>query len=88
MCLVWSSTIGGWFGHSGGVNGASTYVEFQKQDAVGLIIFSNVFLGKGSTLQPPFGKVYALIRQEANMFRSTSPSRDWGGVREEETRHS
>jgi len=85
-CLVWKNTIGGWYGHSGGVTGASTYVEFQKKDKVGLIIFSNVFLGEGSTLHPPFGNVYGLIRKEANKFRNARSTRDRGGARTEAVR--
>jgi len=70
VCLTWRCTIGNWYGHSGGVNGASSYVEFHRQAKVGLIIFANVFLEKGSTLLPPRGKIYSLIRKEANRFRS------------------
>jgi CubicO group peptidase (beta-lactamase class C family) len=69
LCLIWNCTLGGWYGHAGGVNGASTYVEFHKEHKVGLVIFSNVYLGRNSTLQPPLGKVYGLIRREANTFR-------------------
>lgn len=85
-CLAWKSTLGGWYGHSGGVTGASTYVEYQKKDKVGLIIFSNVFLGEGSTLHPPFGNVYGLIRKEANKFRDARSTRTRGVARTEAIR--
>jgi CubicO group peptidase (beta-lactamase class C family) len=74
VCLIWMCMIDNWYGHSGGVNGASSYVEFNRQDNVGLIIFANIFLGKGSTLHPPRGKIYSLIRKEANRFRSPNES--------------
>jgi CubicO group peptidase (beta-lactamase class C family) len=69
ICLIWNCTVGGWFGHSGGLNGASTYVEFQKEDKVGLIILSNVYISKGNPFYPPRGSIFGLIRKKANEFR-------------------
>jgi len=69
LCLLWNLMIGGWYGHSGGVNGASTYMEFHEQDKVGLIILSNMYLESENPIYPPAGKIYGLIRQYANQFR-------------------
>ncbi len=81
LCLIWNCTVGSWFGHSGGVNGASTYVEFQKEDGVGLIVFAKVYLGKGNPLFPPRGKIYGLLRKKANEFRqSESGSNGFLGI--------
>jgi len=71
LCLIWNRTVGGWFGHSGGENGASTYVEYQKEDRVGLIIFANTYLGEKNPVYPPRGKIYGLIRKKANTFRDS-----------------
>jgi len=68
-CLIWKRTIGGWIGHSGGVNGATSYFEFQEEDGVGLILLSNVFLTEGSPLRAPGGRIYGLIRAESNNYR-------------------
>jgi CubicO group peptidase (beta-lactamase class C family) len=67
-CLIWKRTIGGWYGHSGGVNGATSYVEFHREDRVGLIVLSNVFIEEGSPLQAPVGRIYGLIREESNRY--------------------
>jgi hypothetical protein len=72
LCLIWNCTIDDWYGHSGGVTGASAYVEIQRDDKVGLMIFSNMFLEEGNPIYPPLGKIYGLIRNEANKFRSPS----------------
>jgi len=69
LCLLWNLKIGGWYGHSGGVNGASTYMEFHKQDKVGLIILSNMYHESENPIYSPAGRIYALIRQFANQFR-------------------
>jgi len=67
-CLAWKRTIGGWYGHSGGVTGATSYVEFHGQDRVGLILLSNVFMREDSPLQAPAGGIYGLIREESNRY--------------------
>ena len=69
MCLIWNKMIGGWYGHSGGGNGASTYVEFHKEDRVGLIVFANMYISSDNPLFPPQGEIYSLIRQEADKYR-------------------
>jgi CubicO group peptidase (beta-lactamase class C family) len=68
-CLIWNLTLGGWYGHSGGGNGASTYMEFHRKDKVGLIILSNMYLESDNPIFPPAGKIYGLIRKLANGFR-------------------
>jgi CubicO group peptidase (beta-lactamase class C family) len=68
-CLIWS-TIGNWYGHSGGVNGASTYMEFHRQDKVGLIILSNMYHKDNNPMYPPAGGIYELIRKFANQYRN------------------
>jgi CubicO group peptidase (beta-lactamase class C family) len=69
LCLIWNLTIGGWYGHSGGVNGASTYMEFHRRDKVGLIILSNMYHESENPIYSPAGKIYGLIRNFANRFR-------------------
>jgi len=69
ICLIWNRLIGGWYGHSGGVNGASTYMEFQRRDKVGLIILSNMYLKSDNPIYHPAGKIYALVRNHAHRFR-------------------
>jgi CubicO group peptidase (beta-lactamase class C family) len=69
LCLIWNRLIGGWYGHSGGGNGASTYMEFQRQDKVGLIILSNMYHQSNNPIYHPAGKIYALVRNHANQFR-------------------
>ena len=69
ICLIWNRLPGGWYGHSGGVNGASTYMEFHRQDKVGLIILSNMYLQSNNPIYHPAGQIYALIRNHANRFR-------------------
>jgi hypothetical protein len=69
ICLIWNLMLGGWYGHSGGVNGASTYMEFQRRDKVGLIILSNMYHKSDNPFYPPGGKIYSLIRKKANQYR-------------------
>jgi len=69
LCLIWNRLIGGWYGHSGGGHGSSTYMEFQRQDKVGLIILSNMYHQSNNPIYHPAGKIYALVRNHANLFR-------------------
>ena len=69
VCLIWNLMLGGWHGHSGGVNGASSYMEFHGQDKVGLIILSNMYIKSENPFYPPAGKIYSLIRRQANTYR-------------------
>jgi len=64
-CLMWDLDLGNWYGHSGGEPGVSTRTEFQRDDKIGLLIFSNkwnkwVFPGK---------RIHACIRREADKHR-------------------
>jgi CubicO group peptidase (beta-lactamase class C family) len=72
MCLIWNRMIGGWYGHSGGVNGASTYAEFHKQDRVGLMVFANIYISSDNPLYAPQGEIYGLIRREADKYRNVN----------------
>ena len=69
ICLIWNLMLGGWYGHSGGGNGASTYMEFHRRDKVGLIIMSNMYLKSDNPFYPPDGKIFSLIRRQANLYR-------------------
>jgi CubicO group peptidase (beta-lactamase class C family) len=75
LCIIWNLTIGDWYGHSGGGNGASTYMEFHRQDKVGLIILSNMYLSSENPIYPPAGKIFGLLRNFANQFRVPGSSR-------------
>jgi CubicO group peptidase (beta-lactamase class C family) len=68
-CLTWYLMPGGWHGHSGGVNGASTYMEFHRWAKVGLIILANMYLESDNPIYPPSGEIYSLIRERADQFR-------------------
>jgi hypothetical protein len=72
ICLIWNRLLGDWYGHSGGVNGASSYMEFHPRDKVGLIILSNMYLKSSNPMYHPAGRIYALIRNHANRFRSSN----------------
>ncbi|MFQ5753656.1 MAG: serine hydrolase domain-containing protein [bacterium] len=65
ICLIWNRYVGNWYGHSGGGVGASTHVEFQKDDRIGIIILSN----KENKSVLPGGNIISLIRKKANKFR-------------------
>ncbi len=69
VCLIWNLMLGGWYGHSGGGNGASSYMEFHRRDKVGLVILSNMYLKSDNPFYPPDGKIYSLIRKQANQYR-------------------
>jgi CubicO group peptidase (beta-lactamase class C family) len=61
-CLIWDCDLGNWYGHSGGMPGVSTHVEFQRDAKVGVLIFSN----KRNKLVYPGTRIHGLIRREAN----------------------
>jgi len=69
ICLTWYLKLGDWYGHSGGVNGASTYMEFNRRDRVGLIILSNMYHESDNPIYPPSGDIYSLLRKHADQFR-------------------
>lgn len=63
-CLIWNASLGDWFGHSGGMDGAATIAEMHPESKTGFIIFCNkrpsaVFRGK---------EIYGLVKQKANEY--------------------
>jgi len=64
LCLIWVCSVGNWFGHAGGEPGASSFVEFQRDDSIGIIIFSN----KRNKLVYPGNEIHAYIRKEAEKY--------------------
>jgi len=63
-CLIWDCDLGNWYGHSGGMPGVSTHVEFQRDAKIGVLIFSN----KRNKLVYPGTRMHGLIRREANRY--------------------
>jgi CubicO group peptidase (beta-lactamase class C family) len=63
-CLIWDCDLGNWYGHSGGMPGVSTHVEFQRDAKLGVLIFSN----KRNKLVYPGTRIHGLIRREANRY--------------------
>ena len=61
LCLIWKYTLGDWYGHAGGVDGGSSYVEFHPQSGIGLMVVSNMH----HRSVYPGGKIHALIRRIA-----------------------
>jgi hypothetical protein len=41
ICLIWRVSLGGWFGHDGGMVGTATIVEIHPESNTGFIIFCN-----------------------------------------------
>lgn len=66
VCLLWKAGVGGWFGHTGGMDGAATATDLHMEDQVGMIIFTNTH--DGSVY--PGHDIYGLVRQKANMSRN------------------
>ena len=64
-CLLWDLDLGNWYGHSGGEPGISTRTEFQRDEKIGLIIFSN----KRNKLVYPGNRIHAYIRREVDKHR-------------------
>ncbi len=65
LCLIWNLTVGGWYGHAGGMTGVAAYAEFQREHNVGLIIVSNY---RPPTVYPG-NKTHALVRRIARRYR-------------------
>jgi CubicO group peptidase (beta-lactamase class C family) len=59
LCLIWNCTLGGWYGHAGGMDGGAAYVEFQRESNLGLMVVSNMH---HKSLYPG-GKIHALLRR-------------------------
>ena len=64
-CLIWDQDLGNWYGHSGGEPGISTRAEFQRDDKIGLLIFSNM----RNKLVYPGKRIHACLRREADKYR-------------------
>ena len=61
ICLIWDHTVGDWYGHAGGKVGMAAYVEFQRDQGVGLIVISNY---RHESVYPGEA-VHALVRRVA-----------------------
>ena len=64
ICLIWRASLGGWFGHTGGMDGAATITEMNQKSNTGLIIFCN----KHSNAVYQGHEIYGLVRQKVNEF--------------------
>jgi CubicO group peptidase (beta-lactamase class C family) len=64
-CLIWDLDLGNWYGHSGGEPGISTRTEFQRDDKIGLLIFTN----KRNKLVYPGKRIHACLRREVDKHR-------------------
>ncbi|MCF8405544.1 MAG: beta-lactamase family protein [Bacteroidales bacterium] len=64
VCLLWRASLGGWFGHTGGMAGAATTAEINPENKTGLIIFCN----KHSNAVYQGHDIYGLVKQKANEF--------------------
>ena len=64
ICLIWRASLGGWFGHTGGMDGAATIAEMNQKSNTGLIIFCN----KHSNAVYQGHEIYGLVRQKVNEF--------------------
>jgi CubicO group peptidase (beta-lactamase class C family) len=65
ICLIWDCNIGNWYGHTGGEPGISTCAEFQRDNKIGILIFSN----KRNKFVYPGNRIHACIQGEANKYR-------------------
>ena len=64
--LLWAHCLGDCVGHLGGGTGFSTWAEWHFNKKSGLFIFSNKVNGSIA----PKGRIYELVRNEANRYRS------------------
>jgi CubicO group peptidase (beta-lactamase class C family) len=65
LCLIWNCTLGNWYGHAGGMDGGSSYVEFHPQTGIGLMVVSNMH----HPSVYPRGKIHALMRRIAGRYQ-------------------
>lgn len=65
VCLLWRKSVGNWYGHTGGMEGAATAADIQFDDGIGMIVFTN----KHNGIVYPGHQIYGLVRQKANEFR-------------------
>jgi hypothetical protein len=64
ICLIWRASFGGWFGHTGGMDGAATITEMHAKSKTGIIIFCN----KPTNAVYQGHDIYGLVKQKANEF--------------------
>jgi CubicO group peptidase (beta-lactamase class C family) len=64
--LIWRSFGNGYMGHTGGLVGVSSSLSIDTAGKLGLLIFTNT-VNKGTVY--PGGKIYELVRQEAEKYR-------------------
>jgi len=64
ICLIWRASLGGWFGHTGGMDGAATITEIHPKSKTGLVIFCN----KHSNAVYQGHDIYGLVKQKVNEF--------------------
>ena len=65
VCLIWNCTLGDWYGHAGGIDGGASYVEFQREGNLGLMVVSNMH----SKSLYPGGKIHALLRRISGRYQ-------------------
>jgi len=65
LCLIWYCTLGDWYGHAGGMDGVASYVEFQRESDLGLMVVSN---SHHNSLYPG-GKIHALLRRISRRYQ-------------------
>jgi CubicO group peptidase (beta-lactamase class C family) len=65
LCLIWNCTLGNWYGHSGGMDGGASYVEFHPGTGIGLIVVSNMH----HRSVYPRGKIHALMRRISGRYQ-------------------
>jgi CubicO group peptidase (beta-lactamase class C family) len=63
-CLIWDSMVGGWNGHTGGMDGAATSAYLHSESKTVLMVFTN----KHNNTVYPGHEIYGLVKQKANEF--------------------
>ncbi len=64
--LIWRNFGNGYVGHTGGLTGVSSSLSIDMANKLGLLIFTNLV---NKVTVYPGGKIYELIRQEADQYR-------------------
>jgi len=63
-CLIWKASLGGWHGHTGGLDAASSSADIHSGSKTGIIIFCN----KHNSTVYPGHEIHGLVRQKANEY--------------------
>jgi CubicO group peptidase (beta-lactamase class C family) len=63
-CLIWNASIGGWYGHTGGMDGSATTADIRPESGIGMIIFTN----NHNSVVYPGHEIYGLVKQKANEY--------------------